>query len=394
MANPEHVAVLRKGAKTWNEWRRQTVEARGSFAFKSDGLGGHADVESAYHLWAVEGTPDLRGSSFAGADLRGVNLGAANLVGIDLSNAKLGGIDLSGADARRAKLRGADLSAADLSRAVLDHSDLRDVQLDGATLRDCSLDGVDLTNAHIGRVAYDYEALGFLAPGYTCIANVDLSNVRGLDSVRHYGRSSVGVDVLLKSRGRIPSGFLRGCGIPDALIVSLGETLAGIRPSEFFSFFISYSHSDRQFARKLHDVLQVHGIRCWLDEKQLRPGDNIYDQVDHGIQHWDKLLLCCSKESLSSWWVDGEIAAAFEKERRLDGKTGARAFCLIPLDLDGYLLSGYWQSGKAAQIRQRLAADFIGWETNRQKFVDQAQEVIRALRADDVDRAPPPLSKL
>ena len=33
--------------------------------------------------------------------------------------------------------------------------------------------------------------------------------------------------------------------------------------------FISYSHADKDFARKLHNVLQENGIRVWLDEKQL-----------------------------------------------------------------------------------------------------------------------------
>ena len=41
--------------------------------------------------------------------------------------------------------------------------------------------------------------------------------------------------------------------------------------------------------------LQSGGIRCWLDERQLLPGDDIYDMVDRGIRLWDKVLLCCSE---------------------------------------------------------------------------------------------------
>jgi hypothetical protein len=73
------------------------------------------------------------------------------------------------------------------------------------------------------------------------------------------------------------------------------------QPIQFYSVFISYSHEDKSFARRLYNELQGHGIRCWLDEHQLLPGDDIYEQVDHGIRLWDKILLCCSKHSLTSW---------------------------------------------------------------------------------------------
>jgi hypothetical protein len=67
---------------------------------------------------------------------------------------------------------------------------------------------------------------------------------------------------------------------------------------------------------------------------------------------------------------------------------------LVPLNLDGYLLSGKWTSGKASVVRGRLAGDFRGWKRNHTKFEEQVENVIRALRADDSARDRPPRPKL
>ena len=61
---------------------------------------------------------------------------------------------------------------------------------------------------------------------------------------------------------------------------------------------------------------------------------------------------------------------------------------LIPLDLDGYIFTDGWQSGKKDQVLSRLAADFKVRDDD--KFEAELEMVVRALRTDEGGREAPP----
>jgi hypothetical protein len=225
----------------------------------------------------------------------------------------------------------------------------------------------------------------------TVFGATNLLDAKGLEECNFSGPCTLDIRTIQQS-GILPMPFLRGCGLPDSFIEYLPSLLN--EAIQFFSCFISYSHDDKPFAKRLYDTLQGRGVRCWLDEKHMLPGDDIYEQVDQGIRLWDKVLLCCSKHSLSSWWVDNEIDTAFEKERILMKERGRKTLALIPLDLDGYLLSGEWPSGKARQVHSRLVADFRGWDGKHETFESAVEKTILALRAGDGARPPAPKPKL
>lgn len=269
MAKKTHVSIIKKGAKTWNEWR---------FAGKRNRR------------------PDLSGATLSFVDLRAANLSFANL-----SSAKLA---LSTLD--RTDLRGANLAGA---------------LIDGALIRSSDLFGTNFAGADIAASVF---------------ADVDLSACTGLDSLNHFGPSTLGVDSIVRSKGRIPEVFLRGVGLPDEWIDYIPSLTSEF---EFFSTFISHSSLDRPFAVRLYDALQFRGIRRWLDEKQLLPGDDISRQLERGIHLWDKFLLCASRNSLTSWWVEDEIKTTLEKERALRKERSTPVWKLIPLNLDGYMFT-------------------------------------------------------
>ena len=332
MANPEHLEILKQGVENWNKWTEEH------------------DIP-----------PDLRG-----AELQKANLGGADLYSANLSGADLTGANLEAASLMRANLRGANLSRADLFAAGLDEANLSEADLSLANLGSAQLGEANLSRAQLyylnldgaNLVAADFTGAFSMR---THFADVDLSAAIGLETIKHLRPSTIGIDTIYKSRGKIPEVFLRGCGVPDEFIAYIGSMVG--RPIEFYSCFISYSTKDQEFAERLHADLQAKGVRCWFAPEEMKGGRKLHEQIDEAIRLHDKLLLILSEHSMSSNWVRTEIANAREREKK-EGKQLLFPITLVPFEAlkQWKLFDADIGIDAAREIREYFIPDFSNWK--------------------------------
>jgi TIR domain/Pentapeptide repeats (8 copies) len=314
---------------------------------------------------------DLGGADFRGADLRGADLTLAKFNGANLS-----GVKLSRADLRRANLYEANLNAANLSGARLFGADLFGADLRGADLRGANLYEANLSGANLRETDFSEAILA-----RTVFGGVDLSTAKGLETVDHRGPSTVGVDTIYRSQGKIPEVFLRGAGLPDEFIAYIGSLVG--RPIQFYSCFISYSSKDQEFADRLYEGLQGKGVRCWFAPHDVKGGEKLHEQIDAAIRLHDKLLLILSEHSMNSEWVKTEIA----KARKREMKEGKRV--LFPVRLVGFEALRDWEcfdadtrKDSAHEIREYFIPDFSNWK-DHDSFQKGFERLLKDLKSPD-----------
>lgn len=91
------------------------------------------------------------------------------------------------------------------------------------------------------------------------------------------------------------------------------------------SIFLSHSRFDKPFVRKLASHLQSKGVRIWLDEAEISPGDSIITKIQRGLEEMRYLAVVLSRQSTKSAWVEKELNAA------LMDSLSSRAIKVIPI---------------------------------------------------------------
>lgn len=108
--------------------------------------------------------------------------------------------------------------------------------------------------------------------------------------------------------------------------------------SDYPNVFLSYSHSDKEFAHKMAKDLRKSGVDLWIDKWEIQPGDSLVQKIFlEGLENTEFILILLSEESTKSKWVTEELNVAIIK--RLNDSTRVIPLILgsvnIPLPLKG-----------------------------------------------------------
>lgn len=431
MANAEHIKVLKRGVKTWNEWRYESEIFGHELAYvdltKIDLRGINlkgADLREA----------DLRGTNLNGVDLKGANLYKADLTNTNLAETDLSNADLAGAKLRKANLenaylhksylRGANLYKANLknaefSEAILRGADLREADLSGANLRNTNLCGAklqkallcgavlndtklgraDLTEADLsGTNLYRTNLIESILRKTifnssvlvkTVFSLTDLSTCIGLETIRHIGPSIIDGNTTILDYKNLPVKFLKGCGLKDWQIEAIKlndpdihesqitdlvyeiDRLRNKSPIQPYSVFISYSRKDEEFVERIEKVFNENGIRFWRDVHHATAGP-LEKQISSAIHINPTVLLVLSEQSVKSDWVQFEV----RKARELEQKLNRHVIC--PVAIDDSWKTCNWPERLRYQIEEYNILDFSRWK-DIETFKSQIAKLFKGL---------------
>ncbi|UOD32165.1 toll/interleukin-1 receptor domain-containing protein [Massilia violaceinigra] len=127
------------------------------------------------------------------------------------------------------------------------------------------------------------------------------------------------------------------------------------------SIFLSHSHADKEFARKLGSDLRRFGFGVWIDEAEINIGDSLIAKIREGLDQVDYVAAILSKASIASQWVTRELDIASNREIQEE------RVLVLPLVLEIVELPGF------------LKGKFYGDFTDRENYDTSLGLLLRAL---------------
>lgn len=132
--------------------------------------------------------------------------------------------------------------------------------------------------------------------------------------------------------------------------------------------FLSHSHSDKIFARKIAADFRNNGHSVWIDEAEINIGDSLIEKIRDGIDRVDFVCAILSNNSIYSPWVQRELDIASNRE------VDERRIVVLPILLEKVQLPGF--------LKGKRYGDF----TDSERYDSSFEDLLRAVggRLSDV----------
>lgn len=116
------------------------------------------------------------------------------------------------------------------------------------------------------------------------------------------------------------------------------------------TIFISYSHADKDMAKKIANQLIENNAHVWIDEYELNVGDSLITRVKDSIMNASAMLVLLSKFSVNSSWCNKELNSGIFRELDNENK-----IFVLPI-----LIGNIDNGDIPVFLREKMYADFRG----------------------------------
>jgi len=123
--------------------------------------------------------------------------------------------------------------------------------------------------------------------------------------------------------------------------------------------FISHSSADKtQYVHPLTEALSAHNVTFWLDDSEIRWGDNVVMKINDGLRSSRFALVCLSESFLRRGWPEAEMAAVLS----IQNTDGVKRVLPLILNSKESVLKQYPLIAGFACREFNLGADYLASE--------------------------------
>jgi predicted nucleotide-binding protein len=142
------------------------------------------------------------------------------------------------------------------------------------------------------------------------------------------------------------------------------------------SVFISHSHAEKLFARRIAADIAKSVHHVWIDEAEILIGDSLIEKIGEALEAVDYVLAILSSHSIGSKWVRQDLDIAIDRE------INGRKVVVLPALIEDVELPIF--------LRGKLYADFrvpANYENELAKVLRSLRRVAGGLPRYDEDSA-------